>query len=392
MELEFTKEQQDFRQEVRDFCQNEKWAKIALEDEKKYEQPSPTFYRELGKKGWLGLPFPEKYGGKGKDALYETIFLEEISYCRAPFDGIAYAMTVEMLANIIFKCGTERQKLEFLPRIFSGELTTSLMYTEPHAGSDLSAIETTAILKGDYYLVNGQKMFSTCMYYPYGIFFARTNTKVPPEKGISIFILDKNVPGITMTPIQTMYGFPTNQVFLDDVKVHKEFLIGEENHGWDYYVKTKMNYWHKSRVFMFVGFQLKFNKIVEYVRETEINGYKPRKDPLVRQKIAQMAIDVEAQRYLMYRLAWLKSKGLDTSSCSAVLNVIGNDMSLRANNYVMQILGLSGQLGQGVSYAPLSGTMEWMYRGDVISHFVSGGSFIGKNSLAYDCLGLPKYF
>ena len=386
MDFKFSKEQEDFRQEVREFCSKEPWGEIVSE----LDFLSPSLWRKIGEKGWLGIAFPKEYGGLGKDEIYEAIFLEEMSNGGMPFGSVTYSVTVTLFANVIFRCGTERQKKEILPRVFKGEITATQMYTEPEAGSDLSSVSTTAVRQGDHYILNGQKMFSTLFEAPYSVLMAKTDTDAPPEKGISLFIFDKRSPGLSRTPIHTMFDCPTNQVFLDNVKIPAEDLIGEENRGWEYHLKTKPFYLHKGRVSMLVDSQKTLDSLVKYVKETEINGQPLSRNPAVRQKLAEMAIDIKAFRLLVYRMAWMLSEGLDVSDCATSLAVISNDISLRLGNKTLQVLGLLGQLGGGASYAPFSGMMEAIYRGGIISHFNCGGSTVARNVLATERLGLPE--
>lgn len=388
MEFEFTKEQQDFRQEVRNFFRKVPWIEIRREN-KPFDLLS--FYKEVTAKGWTGLLAPKEYGGQRKDAIYETIFAEEISYSEAPPDVILYFSMIEYCTNLVLRCATENQKKEYLPRVIRGELRATQMYTEPDSGSDLASVKTNAVRKGDYYIINGQKMFTSNIDSPYSILMARTDSYAPPEKGISLFILDNNAPGISYTFLKNICEIETTQVFLEDVKIHKENLIGEENKGWDYFLRTKDCYWHKARVWTYVNWQKMFDAIVQYVKNTRANGRLLSKNPAVRQQIAEMIIDLKALRLLIYRLSFMRSAGLDTLGLAAILKIIGDDAFLRLANNAMQILGLFGQLGGGTSYTPLSGMMEAMYRAAAIYHYVdSGGAVKAKDFLATYGLGLPE--
>jgi alkylation response protein AidB-like acyl-CoA dehydrogenase len=388
VEFGFIEEQQRFRQEVRNFCQNEPWGELEPEIVWFY---SPSFYQKVAKKGWLGILFPKEYGGQGKDAIYEAIFTEEVSYSGAPLGLTLYSLTVHVFGSLILKCGTEQQRKEYLPRIIEGEIRAGQMYTEPEAGNDLASVKTRAVRQGNYYLVNGQKMFTTFVHHQnvYSILMARTDQDAPLEKGISLFILDNKTSGISYAPLLTTDGLRTNQVFLDDVKIPKENLIGEENKGWDYFMQTKAHYWHKGRPSGLGTYQRKFDSLTQYVRETQSNGHPLGENPAVRQKIAEMAIDLKVLRLLIYRVAWMLSKGLDALTFAAILKVLADDIQLRFDNNAMQILGLSGQLGGGASYAPISGIFEAAYVADVGRH-VGDTYATAKNIVATYGLGLPE--
>jgi alkylation response protein AidB-like acyl-CoA dehydrogenase len=389
LEFGFTEEQQRFRQEVRDFCQNEPRGELVPEILLGY---SPSFYRKVAEKGWLGLQFPERYGGQGKEVIYATIFAEEVGYSGAPL-GI-YDLSTFYIGNLILKYGTEQQKKEYLTRIIKGEITAAgLAYTETEAGSDLASVQTRAVRQGDYYIVNGQKIFTTFIHVKNGcsILMARTNPNALPERGISLFIVDNNTPGISYTPLVTMRGSRTNQVFLDNVKIPRENLLGEENKGWDYFMQTKAYYWHKARATQMGRLQRMFDSLVQYVRETQSNGAPLSQNPLVRQKLAEMAIDIKAVRLLNYRMAWMLSKDLDALDLAAILKVFANEATSRFSNSAMQILGLYGQLQRGSRYAPLTGIIERAYLADAGRRWIDSGVWVTRNFIATHGLGLPEF-
>jgi alkylation response protein AidB-like acyl-CoA dehydrogenase len=338
------------------------------------------------------LQFPERYGGQGKDAVYENIFKEEAGYSGAPL-GPPYNVTVVLLGNLILKYGTEQQKKEYLPRIIKGEIISGPAFTEPEAGSDLASVQTRAIRQSECYIVNGQKMFTSFAHAQDGylILMARTDPNAPLEKGISLFIMDNRTPGISYTPLITMGDIRTNQVFLDDVRIPVENLIGEENKGWDYFMQTKDYYWTKGGMYRLGSAQRMFDNIVQYVKETQNNGQPLSRNPLVRQKVTEMAIDIKACRLLYYRLAWMLSKGLDSLAFAALVKVFADDVCFKFSNSAMQILGLYGQLGRGSSYAPLSGIMEQIYPAKALHVFVDCGVLVVRNLIATHGLGLPEF-
>jgi alkylation response protein AidB-like acyl-CoA dehydrogenase len=390
MEFGFNQEQQRFRQEVRDFCQNEPWGEIAREIDEGY---SPSLYRKVAKKGWLGLQFPERYGGQGKGPIYGIIFAEEVGYSGVP-TGAPYMISITTLefGNLILKYGNEQQKEEYLPRIIKGEITAGQAFTEPEAGADLASIQTRAARQGHYYIVDGQKMFTSFIHVPngYSILMARTDPHASPERGISLFILDNNTPGISYTPLVNMRGGRTNQVFLDNVKISKDNLLGEENKGWDYFMQTKVHYWTKALPYRVGSMQRMFDSLIQYTKETQSNGHPLSQNSPIRQKLAEMAIDLKVIRLLTYRLAWMLSKDLDALDLAAITKVFSSEAILRFSNSAMQILGLYGQLQRGSGYAPLTGSMERRYRGDASWHSVDGGVCATRNFIATHGLGLPE--
>lgn len=390
LDFGFNKEQQRFRQEVRDFCQKEPWGELVPEVCMAY---SPSFYRRVAEKGWLGLRFPRKYGGQGKDAIYETIFLEEVGYSGAPVGWVLQSLAVSEFIPLVLKFGNELQKKEYLPRILKGEVTACHAFTEPEAGSDLSSVQTRAIREGDYYIVNGKKMFHTFAHVKscYAVLMAKTDPSAPSGKGISLFILDNESPGISYNALRTLGAVRTNQVFFDDVKIPRENLLGEENKGWDYFTQIRDNYWVKGRACRLGLQQLLFDRLVQYTKETKSHGCLLSEDARVRQKLAEMAIDIRIMRLLLYRVAWMQDKGLDALTFAAILRVFMDESVVKIDNNAMQILGLCGQLQEGSKYVLLGGVMEGAYREDAACHFWDGGSCATRNTIATHALGLPEF-
>ncbi|MBI2858120.1 MAG: acyl-CoA/acyl-ACP dehydrogenase [Chloroflexi bacterium] len=390
MEFGFTEEQLRFRQEVRELCTREAAAAehqgVFRSLKGKY---SPVFRRRLAEKGWLGLHFPRKYGGQEKDFVCTVIFEEELGYSQAPA-GL-YSGTVFEFGDLLLKCGSERQRQEYLPRIARGEITAGHAYTEPDAGSDLASVKTRAVLKGDHYEINGRKLYMTEVHHTdYMILMARTDLLAPPEKGVSLFILDSKTPGIDCAPMFTLGGTRTNQVFLDNVSIPAENLIGEENKGWDYFMQIRADYWFKSQAYYCGNMQGLLERLIRHAKETKSGRMPLSQDAAVRQKLARMATDINTLRLLTYRMAWvLDRRGPDVLPFSAIATVFTNETILSFANSAMQVLGLWGQLESGSEHAPLSGVIENLYRGSTIKHFGSLGLNVTKNFVATYGLGLP---
>jgi alkylation response protein AidB-like acyl-CoA dehydrogenase len=389
MEFGFNNEQQKLREEVRSFCKTKPWGEIVSEIAPGY---SPSLYRKLGERGWLGLPYDEKYGGQGKDPLYEAISSEELGYAGAPVSSL-YPTNI-LVGELIASCGSEELKSRYLPRIIRGEIQGTGVFTEPEAGSDLAQIQMRAVREGDYYILNGQKMFSSFIQpepkYSIPILMlvmAKTDSSKPPGEGLSMFLMENTVPGITCSILVSMAGWKTNQAFFDNVKVPKEDLLGQENVGWDCLMKNKVWYWNKGRARRVGTLQRGFDMVVKYVKGKD----NLRQDPLVRQKIAGMAIDLHAVRLLTYRVAWMQSKGLDALSIEAIVKVIHDEAMIRFSNWAMQMLGVMGQLEKDSEYAPLKGTLEEAYIDQSLRHFYDGGGPCAMRSFiaAYN-LGLPE--
>lgn len=384
MNFGFTEEHEAFRQEVIDFCKTE------MVGEPVSPNVSPSFIQKVAQKGWLGVSIPEEYGGQGRDAICRVILNEEMSYNRAPIPITLWGRSFSLFGRICLKHGSEELKKKWLPRMAGGE-AIGQCYTEPEAGTDMTRIQTRAERQGDDYLINGQKVFITTVHIlRHTLLMARTDPDAPPEKSLSMFIMDNRSPGISFTPLMGMSNYRTNQVFLDNVRVPGENLIGEENRGYDYFLEDKPFYLHKEQGSEVGAVRRSFEDLVQYTRETRKDGCLLSQDPTVRQKLAEMATNIRIMRLLSYRMAWMESEGMDVSHIAYVARVFNVEAWLKFNSVAMQLVGLAGQLEPGSSYAPLGGAMNRHYQYDAIQFFTRGSPSYAKSLIATHGLGMPE--
>ena len=387
-----TEEGKKFRQEVRDFLDKELTPEVlreVLEQRERYYDISPIaseFFHKLGATGWLAPPdWPKEYGGRESSAADRRILVEEMSSRGVPMLGGGGGIQ----GPIIMRNGSEEMKREFLPRIARGEISFSLGYTEPNAGTDLASLEMRAVPDGDDYIINGQKVYSTGAHFStHHWLAARTNIDVPKHRGLSLFVVDLASPGITIRPLITMAGERTNEVFYDDVRVPKKNRVGEENQGW-VYIREALGV---ERIILpsMVNARSIVDELVEYAKETKYNGRPLAEDPLVRQSLAQLAIETSIRRLYGYRTGWLMSKGIIPEVEAAIQKVWGNELDQRIANAGMQILGLYSQLGPGSKWAPLKGKIEHLYRFTVHLTYGGGSHELMRNLIATRGMGLPR--
>lgn len=338
--------------------------------------------QKMGAKGWLCPTWPKEYGGLSRSELLRFMILDEMAYMGLPWIFVG----INMAGPTILRFGTEEQRRQLLPPIARGEVEYALGYTEPQAGSDLASLEMRAEDKGDHFIVSGQKMFNThCHIADNHWLAARTDPSAPKHKGISLMIVDLKSPGITVRPMTTMGGWQTNEVFYDDVLVPKKNLIGEMNRGF-YYIMTALDF---ERMFPIGTYRRLFEDLVQYVRETTVDGIPLGKNCLVRQRMAEIATELEGARLLFYNLAFLLDKGQVPSYQASMEKLFATEMAQHLTNAGMQIMALLGQLAYGSKYAPLQGMMEHHYRSAIIDTVVAGTSEIQRNIIALRGLGLP---
>jgi len=385
MDFKFTEQEEAFRKEVRDFLHAELGSKYL--GRTPMEMFRPDFSRKLGQKGWLGVGWPKEYGGLGRPYMEQLAYSEEMLYNRAP--AAAHILGQNMVGPTLINVGSEEHKKEFLPKILSGEVTFCLAYTEPEAGSDLASLQTKAVRDGDDFILNGQKVFcSFAGQADYCWIGVRTDFEVKKHRGISIFIIDMDTPGITVRPMETMFDYAVYEVFLDDVRVPKDRVVGELNSGW-YYITQALDH---ERVFMaatIAGYKRIYEEILEYATKTRRNGQLLSDNPFVRHRLAQMAIDLEVGKLLGYRLAWLLSQGIVPYSEASISKIFTSELERRLGNIAMQTLGLYGELREG-SWAPYKGYMEWAYRFSIMQGVGGGANEVQRLIVALVGLGLPR--
>ena len=384
MDFRFSKEEEAFRLEVREFLKGAVTGEVLEEAEAGLGWGSHTweFIRKLGAKGWLTPTWPEEYGGLGLPSIYRFILHEELDYSGAlPQEALVVGAGVAGPTIMLY--GSEQQKKGYLPRIARGEIEFAIGYTEPQAGSDLANLEIRAEETEKGYVMNGQKVFNTrCHFAQYHWLAARTDPNVAKHRGISLFIVDMRTPGISLRPLWGVDGIRTNEVFYDNVLVPKENLVGEKNRGF-YYTVTALEF---ERVLSVGGLRRTFEGLVNYVNRSP----SLRENTLVRQKISQIATEIEIAKLFIYRLAWLQSKRIVANYEAAASKLFSSELSQRMASSGMDILGLRGLIQKGSEWSPLDGKIEYLCRETLLNTIAGGTSEVMRNIIATRGLDLPR--
>ena len=391
MDFGYTAEEEKFRERLNAFLDEEMTEELARQnwEDLGVGPEAREFSKKLYENGFLGLPWPKEYGGQGLSPTYDFILIDELGKrwgAHVPLD-IGYTM----VGHTILRRGSDAMKKGFIPRIIKGEIEFGLGYTEPNAGSDLASMMMKAEDKGDYFLINGQKTFNTESHYSdYHWLAARTDFDPgkPKYKGISLFIVDQNSPGIDIRPMITMSGERTNEVYYDDVKVPKDRLVGEKNNGF-YYIMEAIDS-ERNHVFVPARLWPIVDEMISYAKNTMYCGKSLADDPVVRSKIAQMAIELEVAQMLADNARWLELHDLRMTMEPEITKVMISELEQRMVDDAMQILGLYGQLNEKSKYAPLRGRIEWFYLHSFMPTIGAGTSEIGRNVIAQRGLGLPR--
>ncbi len=392
MDFRFTEEEEAFRKEVQDFLRKSlppDWLGVDPgPEEESREEVYPLaleMWRKLGAKGWIGLTWPKEYGGQGASLWKEMALLQELAYRGVPGMDLAIAQ-----ADLLLNFGTEEQKRRFIPPITRGEVKWAIGMSEPNAGSDTFAVQLKAVEEEDCFVLNGQKIWSSGAHHAkYQVVYARTD----PDKhlGLSVFIVDLESRGTTMRQITQMTGIPAFcEVFFDNVRVPKENLLGEKNGGW----QILLHAFGAERTYgLFIIYNAKryLEQLVQYCREICVNGQPLAKDPLIRNRLAQIAIEIEVGLNLGHELNWMATRGMPTVKASSQIKVHGAAVAQRMANLGQQILGLYGPLDEDSKWGKLGGRFRHTYLSAVAFSMAGGTSETSRNHIAGRFgLGLPR--
>jgi alkylation response protein AidB-like acyl-CoA dehydrogenase len=389
MDFGFTAAEERLRQDVVDFLKKEVTPEIVAEQQeffRNYNQFAPLtnqIIKKIGAKGWLVPHWPEKWGGLGMSHIATFIVQDELAYAHLP----DIYMGAHWAGPPLMKVGSEAQKQEFLLPLARGEVEFAVAYTEPEAGCDLASLQLRAVDKGDHFVLNGQKLYtSSARFARYAWMAARTDWQNPRKhQGITIFIIDLKGPGVTVKPLPTMGDFAVNEVFIDDVRVDKKYQVGELNRGF-YYMMAALDY---ERIFPVGWWRRLYEELLDYTREEKRDGKPLGQDPLVRQKLARIGCELEATRLLYYRVGYLMDKGELPAYQCAMEKMFISEFSQHLANVGMQVMGLYGQLKKDSKYAPLRGEIELNYRRTICETIVAGTTEIQRNVIALRGLNLP---
>jgi alkylation response protein AidB-like acyl-CoA dehydrogenase len=397
VEFSWPPELEAFRLEVRSFLEEHMTPEVARESATveayhptdRPEPPRPhmdALLAAMAERGWFKRSLSRELGGDGESAWYQFVLNFELR--RA---GIfAYAGGgLALFAPAIMRFGTEEQQQHFIPKLASGEITLALGYSEPGAGSDLAALKTRAVRDGDEYVINGQKIWTSDARNRTHVWLAvRTDQQAPKHRGISVFIVPLDSPGITIRPIWTMSGVRTNEVFYEDVRVPRSALIGEENRGW-YIVANALD---NERVLVGVGDHMELIAVYDRLRETLANEYPERMaDPVVRRRLAELAMQIGAHRALLLTNACIVGRGEMPTMAASMVKVFGTELRQRLADSAMDLVGRRALLRrEAAGLAPAKGRFEEAYLYSPVMRFAGGSKEIQRYIIAQRGLGLPR--
>ena len=397
MDFRFTEEQEAFRKEFT------AWLKDTIEDLNRIYSPEFTedletwkaeakdFQRRLFDAGYSSIHYPKEYGGQGGTVEKEMIVLETIEAV-CPDRRRPFISTLGLIAPTILKCGTEAQKMEYLPKMLDGTHIWAQGFSEPNAGSDVVNVSTRAVKRGENYVLNGQKVWTSFAHMAdYAVMVVRTDPDVPKHKGLSYLIMDMKSPGLEVRPIvQIDGGRNFNEVFLEDVKIPAHMIIGKEGEGWMIAIATLMFERAMSDIGK-AGYQSKFVAgMFEQARMIKRSGMPLISDPGVRQQLGQAWTEVMVVKSHAYRnFSALVEKGIPGPEGS-IGKLLWSETGLRLAEANMQLQGPFNQLMKGSALSVNDGYAQDAYLRSKGYTIEAGTSEIQRNIIGERVLGLPK--
>ena len=343
--------------------------------------------RQMGRDGWLGIGWPEEWGGQGRTPLEQFIFFDESMRCGAPVP----MLTTNTVGPTIMNFGTQEQKEFFLPKIVAGEVFFCIGYTEPGAGTDLAALQTKAVRDGDEYVINGQKIFtSLASDADYCWLAVRTDPEVKKHKGISMVIVPMDTPGIEVQPMSLLSEHDINQVFFTDVRVPVDNCVGGENNGWTL-VTNQLN--HERVTLCSSGMiENSITEVREWAQQTKLpDGRRVIDQEWVQLNLARVYAKLEFLRLINWKVAWGATEGLPLDVADAsTIKVFGTEFYLEAFRLLMEIIGQQAYLERGSAESVLKSRLEMMYRSLIILTFGGGTNEVQRDLIGMFGLGLPR--
>ncbi|HWJ96974.1 MAG TPA: acyl-CoA dehydrogenase family protein [Acidimicrobiales bacterium] len=406
MDFEFSPEQQTFIEQVEAFLDENNDPDVFDVTRENMAQIVDTpkrraFMAKLGEMGWLGMTWPKEYGGSEGEGVYEYLLNERLAGRGGPQIGKG----VGIIGKTLIAHGNDFLKETFLPKILRNEVEFAVGYSEPNAGSDAASMR----LKGERgerdgktgWILNGQKTWTTSAHFAEWYWLGVRTDPNNKHRGITLMLVPIDQPGITINKIDTMGGVPmgderTNEVFVDDVFVPDEYVVGEVNSGFQY-ISQALDL-ERFTMFTYAPIKERLDVLTEHVTTETVDGEPIKDDPLVRQRIAQLATEAEVARVMGLRVVSESMKADETPGTppptveSSQYKLFATEFSKRLADASMDLGAPGTQLRVKTAAAPMAGRAESTYRYTVIDTIGGGASEIQKNVIARRGLGLPKNF
>jgi alkylation response protein AidB-like acyl-CoA dehydrogenase len=396
MDFAYAREDERFRDEVRAWLaanRPSRAERVPHDDASLAEEVAflRDWQRRLHAAGYVGLLWPRAYGGRGAPPTQQAILNAELARARAP--QLINRVGVNNTGPTLIAHGTEAQKRRFLPPILSGEELWCQLFSEPGAGSDLAALRTRAEVRGDGFAVTGQKVWTSyAQFSKWAILLARTEPSLPKHRGLTYLVLDMERPGITIRPLRQITGSTEfSEVFLEEVFVPRDHVVGGVNEGWTVAMTTLAH--ERGTGFAFKEQVLQKIAVEELIRlaASTRRGAEPlARDPRVRQEIARGWIDVEIMRLMNCRTLTRLERGEEPGPESSLVKLFWASLTQRLHQLALELQGSHAQLVGGSRHAVDDGRWQQAFLWSRVGAIAGGTSEVQANIVAQRILGLPR--
>jgi alkylation response protein AidB-like acyl-CoA dehydrogenase len=391
MDFAWTADEQAFALEVRAFIRTHPFSEFPIDGmDAGYGSGanSSAFIRALAAQGWISMCWPRTFGGDDRPMFFKLVLLEELARAGAPFGPLP---GIWQTADAIIEYGSERLRTEVLPVIRRGQASFWQGYSEPDAGSDLLSLKTEARRDGDHYVIRGHKIWSShAGIATHGLVFARTSREARRSRGFSMFVVPNGTPGMDIRPITSLTGEVYHyEVFLDEVRVPEGLRLGPEGEGFIALLNglDSDRFW--GRFYKAPALERALRRLVEYANTTRVDGVPLARDPGLRRRLAAMAAELAALRWLFYRAACQIRDGATITYETAVAKVLADETGQKLARLGMDMLGLWAPLRAGSREARLDGEISHSYLTS-LGHTIAGGTAeVLRTTIATRGLGLP---
>jgi alkylation response protein AidB-like acyl-CoA dehydrogenase len=393
MDFNYTPEQEAYRMRVRKWLEENQPPPLSPDEREHINEDllwerNKKWHKRLYDGGWIGLSWPREYGGQGATFVEQLIFQQELARLNLPM-GVN-VLGIIMTGPALMQWGTQAQKERYLRPILTADEIWCEGMSEPGAGSDLAAIQTRAELQGDYFVVNGQKVWTTIAHRAdFCQLFVKTDPTVPKHRGLSALLVDMHSPGVRVRPLRQITGDAEfNEIFFEDVRVPKENLLGPLNQGWQVLVSTLMH--ERFGISETIGgSEVILTQLVELARRVEIQGVRAADDDAVRQQLAQFAIEVTAKCYNGLRALTKRLKGQPPGAESSIGKLVSTELSQRMTKFASHLLGNFATIERHSLFAPDGDWMRRILQVEALT-IAGGTSAVQKNMIGERILQLPK--
>jgi len=389
MYIAYTDEQEALRKELRAYYEKLLTPEIreGLAQGHGTGETMRSVVKQMGRDGWLGIGWPEEYGGQGRTEIEQFIFFDESMRAGAPVP----MLTINTVGPSIMRHGSDEQKKLFLPKILAGEIHFCIGYSEAGAGTDLAALTTRADRDGDEYVINGQKLWtSLASDAEYCWLAVRTDPDAAKHAGLSILIVDlKNTPGIRIDPLDLLSDHDINQVYFDDARVPVTSLVGGENQGWKL-ITGQLN--HERVTLCSSGIlERAFEETRSFAAKARLaDGTRVIDQEWVQTNLARVYSGLEFLRLINWKVAWTATQGNLAVADASSIKVFGTEFYLESFRLLMEVMGQRGYLKRGSPEALAEGQLETLYRGLLILTFGGGTNEIQRDLISLFGLGFPR--